>query len=100
VTSHQVLWCLRSGCRYPGSRLSFSLNRSTAVRLVLRIRIHNHWRTVATSLLAGDAGHNSRRLAGRWHGHLVPTRTVQLLVQITQAGKWTTYKTIRLTVRH
>ena len=100
LTSNTVVWCHGSGCHYPATQLRFSLNRPVSVRLVLRALKHDRWHRIATATLAGHAGHNSCGLAGRWHGHLIPARSVQLLVQLNQAGHWTTRKAIRLTIRH
>jgi hypothetical protein len=78
----------------------FELNRATAVRLVLQTRVHGRWKQVATAQLHGDPGVNRDRIAGRWHGRLVPTGRVRILVQIQADDHWRTAKTIGLTVRH
>jgi sugar lactone lactonase YvrE len=101
VTSTTIVWCQRgAGCRYPTTRLRFALNRATTLRLLLRTRVHGHWKKVATTTLDGHRGVNSDRIAGRWHGHLFPTGTVQILVQIQPDHYWRTAKRIGLTVRH
>ena len=61
---------------------------------------HGHFTPVATTTLHGHRGINRDRIAGRWHGHLFPTGPVQILVQIQHDHRWTTAKTISLTVRH
>jgi hypothetical protein len=113
ATATTIVWCRGAGCRYPLTRLRFSLKRATSVRLVLRTRVHGHYRQVATTILHGHRGFNQDRIAGRWHeglnhdriagrwhGHLFPVGPVQILVQVPQGHHWTTKKTIRLTVRH
>lgn len=80
TTSNSVTWCWGSGCRYPSTQLRFTLNRAVTVRLVLRAHANNGWQSVATSRLNAHAGLNHYRIAGRWHGHLVPARRVQILV--------------------
>jgi DNA-binding beta-propeller fold protein YncE len=100
VTSTTIVWCQGAGCQYPTTRLRFALNRATSVRLLLRTLVHGHWKQVATTTLHGRRGINRDRIAGRWHGHLVPTGAVQILVQIQRDQHWRTAKTIGLTVRH
>jgi hypothetical protein len=106
TTRSTIVWCRGTGCRYPTTRLRFSLNRATSVRLVLRTRGRGHYRRdatyrrVATTILRGRQGANLYRIAGRWHGHLLPVGPVQIRVQIRHDQRWTTKKTIRLTVRH
>jgi sugar lactone lactonase YvrE len=100
ATANAIVWCQSAGCRYPAARLRFALNRATAVRLLLRTRVHGHWKLVATTTLRGHSGINYHRIAGRWHGHLFPTGAVQILAQIQPDQHWTTAKTIHLTVRH
>jgi hypothetical protein len=95
-----IVWCRGQGCHYPTARLRFDLNRPASIRLVLRTRSHGHWRTVATTHVNGHAGANLHRIAGRWHGRLVPKGPVQVLVQTHQHGRWVTVKTLRLTVHH
>jgi hypothetical protein len=89
-----------TGCRYPPTRVRFELNRATTVRLVLQTRVHGHWKQVATTHLHGRPGVNRDRIAGRWHGRLVPAGPVRILVQIQADDHWRTAKTIGLTVRH
>jgi 6-phosphogluconolactonase len=100
ATADTIVWCHSPGCRYPATRLRFSLNRATTVRLVLRTRAHGHNTPVATTTLPGHEGVNRPRIAGRWHGHLVPTGPVQILIQTRHDHHWRTAKTIHLTVRH
>jgi DNA-binding beta-propeller fold protein YncE len=100
ATAATIVWCHGAGCRYPATRLRFSLNRATTVRLVLRTPAHGHDQPVATTFLHGHRGTNQHRIAGRWHGHLYPTGPVQILVQIQHAHHWRTTNTIHLTVRH
>lgn len=61
------------------------------------------WRRVAADTVNGHRGTNPIRIAGRWNGQLVPARAVQILVQArTGTGthaRWTTPKTVDLTVR-
>jgi hypothetical protein len=99
ATSTTIVWCHGAGCRYPATRLRFSLNRATSVRLVLRTRTRGQYRPVATRILRGHQGFNQDRIAGGWHGHLLPAGPVQILVQIQQDHHWTTKQTIRLNVR-
>jgi DNA-binding beta-propeller fold protein YncE len=100
VTMKLVIWCRGHGCRYPSTALRFLLNHTATVRLALRTRAHGHWKQVATTKLKGHRGMNRHRIAGRWHGLLVPTGPVQILVQIRRGRHWTTSKNIGLTVRH
>jgi hypothetical protein len=73
VSSHTVRWC--HGCTFPRVRLSFTLTRAAAVHLTLSTRRHGKWRQVGTATSHRHAGHNRIRLAGRWHGKLVPRGT-------------------------
>jgi DNA-binding beta-propeller fold protein YncE len=101
VSSPTVVWCSGYHCRYPSTGLQFTLNLTTTPRLVLRRRLHGEWRQVAAIRIDGHAGINRHRIAGRWHGQLVPDGAVQLAVQIRRDdGRWQTAKTIALTVRH
>jgi hypothetical protein len=95
-----IVWCHGAGCRFPATSLRFSLDRAARVRLVLRTRAHGHLRQAATTILPGYQGVNRNRIAGRWHGRLLPAGPVEILVQIQQDQHWTTAKTIGLTVRH
>lgn len=85
---------------YPPTRVRFELNRATTVRLVPQTRVQGHWKQVATTQLHGHPGVNRDRIAGRWHGRLVPAGPVGILVQIQADDHWRTAKTIGLTVRH
>ncbi len=97
LTSDVVRWC--HGCAYPSNALRFQLTQPTLVRVSLQTPVHGRWRQVAITTFHGHAGPNRFRIAGRWRGQLVPSRTVQLLVQTKQAGTWKTHRTLRLTVR-
>jgi DNA-binding beta-propeller fold protein YncE len=96
LTSHTITWC--SGCKYPGARLLFTLSRTTTIRLVLTADSDSKWHQIATTLLHAHAINNRYRLAGRWHGHLVPARHLRLLVQLLNSARWTTRATISLTI--
>jgi hypothetical protein len=98
--SGSVLWCRGKDCRYPTARLRFDLNQAATLRLVLRTRSQGHWRQVATAAVHGHGGVNRHRIAGRWHGLLVPAGPVEILVEAQQGGRWVTVKTIHLTVHH
>ena len=100
ATGTRIVWCHGTSCHYPTTRLRFSLNRPTAVRLVLRTRAHGQYKQLATTTLHGHQGANQHRIAGRWHGDLYPTGAVQILVQIQHDHHWRTAKTIGLAVRH
>jgi hypothetical protein len=100
ATGTRIVWCHGTSCHYPTTRLRFSLNRATVVRLVLRARVQGDYKQLATTILQGHLGVNQHRIAGRWHRHLSPTRRVQILVQMQHEHHWTTAKTIRLAVRH
>lgn len=100
ATAPTIIWCYGTPCRYPATSLRFSLNHATTVRLVLRTHAHGHYKQAATTILHGHQGNNQDRIAGRWHGHLVPVGPVQILVQIQHDHHWRTAKTIGLTVRH
>ena len=100
ATAATIRWCQDVGCPYPATRLRFTLNRAASVRLLLRTRAHGHYKQVATTILHGHQGSNRHLIAGRWHGHLFPIGPVQILVQIPPNHRWTTAKTIHLTVRH
>jgi hypothetical protein len=67
--------------------------------LVLRAYVRSRWRQVADSTLHGHRGADRFRVAGRWHGQMVPGRRVQILVELHGHGRWTTHKTLTLTVR-
>jgi hypothetical protein len=97
ISPQPLTWCV--GCAYPDTRLRFRLSRSASVRLTMLVRQHGSWRPVAVALLHGHGGANSRRLAGRWHGQLVPARRVEIVVAIRVNGTWTPRRTMLLTVR-
>ena len=100
ATTATIVWCHNDGCQYPASRLRFALNRAATIRLLLHTHTQRHWTRVASTTLRGHRGINRRRIAGRWHGHLYPIGAVQILVQIQRDHRWTTAKTIGLTVHH
>lgn len=100
VSRKTVVWCRGSHCTYPNATLSFRATRAESVRLLLRIKASGHWRQVGVAKVKAHAGLNRIRIAGRWHGALVPARKVELLVQSTDSGHWRTHKTLQLTVVH
>jgi hypothetical protein len=79
-------------------QLLFTLSEPTTVRLVLTARTNGDWHRVASTLLHAHAATDRYRLAGRWHGQLVPARHVRLLVQQQDNAHWKTLATINLTV--
>ena len=96
LTKATVNWCKH--CTYPNTRLHFNLSAGTEVRLTLMARRHGHWKQLAISTLHGHKGPNSVRVAGRWHGQLVPRRTIRILLRIDRDGTWTLVKTFTLVV--
>jgi hypothetical protein len=96
----QVVWCRGNGCTYPDAHVEFQLKAAAEVRLVLRAHVDGRWRQVAVANLAAHRGSNRYRLAGRWHGQLVPVRDVRLQVQVSPAGHWQTHSTLSVAVRH
>lgn len=100
TTKSTVMWCIRYGCSYPDTALRFHLGRALTVRLVLLARAAGRWHQVALTVVYGREGADRYRIAGRWHGQLVPERRVEMLVQVKRAQGWTTAKTLHLTVRH
>jgi WD40 repeat protein len=99
-TAKTITWCPRSACPYPAAMLTFHAQRTESVRLVLRARPDGEWKQVATSTVHAHTGSNEFRIAGRWHGALLPARPVQILVQIRAGSHWKTKATLRLTVTH
>jgi hypothetical protein len=96
-----VTWCMGvPGCKYPNTQLRFNLKRASTVRIVLQAEVGGGWQQVATTTVHGRKGANKFRLAGRWHGALVPARTVLVLIQVKHGSQWTTSSRIVLTVRH
>jgi hypothetical protein len=85
---------------YPNTQLQFSLKSAATVRVLLLARVGGSWRVVAKASIQGRSGANSDRLAGRWHGRLVPARPIRLQVEIKSDGHWTIERTLALTVRH
>lgn len=101
ATSGTIAWCRGRSCQYPTTGLRFTLNRATTVRLVLlRTRIGGHFTPVATATLQGHRVANRHRIAGRWHNDLYAIGLAGIRVQIQRDHRWTTAKTIDLTVRH
>ena len=96
LTKATVTWCKH--CTYPNTRLHFTLTAGTNVRLTLMAKIHGRWKQLAISTLHGRKGPNSIRVAGRWHGQLVPHRTIRILLRIDNHGTWTLVKTFTLVV--
>jgi hypothetical protein len=95
-----VTWCHGSGCHYPNTRLHFRLSRATTVRLVLSAEVHGRWRQVAAMSIRAHRGVNGYRLAGRWHGELVPVRQMRLRILVRRDGRWRTQNVVVLSVRH
>lgn len=95
-----VTWCHGNGCRFPDTQLRFHLNQPAAVKLVLSAEVDGHWRQVAVTSVHGHRGSNSYRVAGRWHGQLVPVRQVRLQLQLKVDGRWQTQKLMVLSIRH
>jgi len=95
-TTPVVTWCKH--CGYPNTKLGFHLSATADIRLDLMVRVHGRWRQVATTTLHGHRGNNSFRVAGRWHGQLVPGRTTHILLRLKRGSTWTTVKTLNLTV--
>ena len=91
-----VIWCKH--CTYPTTRLHFTLTAGTNLRLSLMAKVQGRWKQLAISMLHGHKGPNSVRLAGRWHGQLVPRRTIRILLRIDKHGTWTLVKTFTLVV--
>ena len=96
LTKATVTWCKH--CTYPNTRLHFTLTAGTDVRLTLMAKLHGHWKQLAISTLHAHTGSNSVRVAGRWHGQLVPRRTIRILLRIDQHGTLTLVKTFTLVV--
>lgn len=103
ANSRVINWCWGQRCKHrvPTTRIRFELNRAAHVRLALVAKVHGHWRQVARTTIHGHKGGNRYRLAGRWHGQLVPARPIRLRVE-TRPGtrRWVVDRTLRLTVRH
>lgn len=101
ASNSTLTWCMgASGCKYPNTQVRFNLKRASAVRLVLEAEAGGSWRRGAATSVHGHKGANKLRLAGRWHGALVPARTVMVLVQVKQGSHWMTGSRVKLTVRH
>lgn len=95
-----VTWCHGSGCGYPDTKLRFQLNHAATVRLVLSAKVDGRWRQVAATSVHAHRGSNSYRIAGRWHGQLVPVRQVRLQLELKHDGHWQTQKLMVLSIRH
>jgi hypothetical protein len=100
TTAKTVTWCRGPGCKYPSTRLLFDLNGPTTVRLVLSRHDDVGWKRVATASISGHIGLNRHRLAGRWHGALVPAGPVRIALQVRKDDHWKTRRTLRLRVFH
>jgi YVTN family beta-propeller protein len=100
VSRPTVTWCRGNGCKYPDTQFRFDVNESVRIRLVLRTDSRQHWHNASVAWLSSQPGSNTDRVAGRWHGHLIPAGQVRILFQINRNGHWKTLKTLRLTVRH
>jgi hypothetical protein len=100
LSRSDVVWCFGHGCQYPNTHIRFTLNRAATVRLVLQANAKGSWKKVAVAMVSGHGGSNSRVLAGRWHGGLVPARKVRILVQLKAGGHFTTRKTLFVRVKH
>lgn len=103
ASSRVVNWCWGEACNHgmPTTHISFDLNRAAPVRLALIAKVDGQWRQVATTTIHGHKGANRHRLAGGWHGQLVPARPVRLRVETKpDARGWVVGRTLRLTVRH
>jgi hypothetical protein len=98
LTTKTITWCRGPVCKYPSTWLLFDLNRPTTVRLVLSRHDHAGWHSVATASINGHDGLNRVRLAGRWNGALVPAGPVKIALQVQTDGRWTTSRTLRLSV--
>ena len=96
--AHQGDRHLVQALHLPQHRLHFTLTAGTDVRLTLMAKLHGHWKQLAISTLHAHTGSNSVRVAGRWHGQLVPRRTIRILLRIDQHGTWTLVKTFTLVV--
>ena len=96
LTGPTITWCKH--CTYPNTRLTFNLSAGADIRLGLMAKTHGRFKQVATTTLHGHRGHNSFRVGGRWHGQLVPHRTMHILVDLRQGTHWTLVKTLKLTV--
>lgn len=99
-SSATLTWCSGSSCQYPNTTLRFRARSSVTVRFVLEDSVGGTWRQVKTTSVHARRGANQYRIAGRWHGKLVPAGPVRLLVQAKAGARWTTYGTLKLTVIH
>jgi hypothetical protein len=100
VSRSTVTWCRGARCRYPNTRLRFTLSGASMVRLVLSAKVNGRWRQVAATEVHARHGSNSYRIAGRWRGQLVAIRHVRLRFQLKRNGHWQTQKLMLLTVHH
>jgi len=96
LTTPTVTWC--KYCAYPNTKLDFHLSAKTDIRLSLLVKTHGRWHQAAATTLHAHQGNNSFRIAGRWHGQLVPDRTTHILVHLKRNSTWTLVKTLNLTV--
>jgi hypothetical protein len=98
VSSRTIRWC--RGCEFPQVRLAFGLSRSAVVHLTLSTQRDGTWRQVGTATSNRHTGQNRIRVAGRWHGHLVPTGTYRVMLYAkTPTGRSDT-RTIVLEITH
>jgi hypothetical protein len=97
VNPHTIVW--RKGDRAPTLWLTFLLSRDATLQMSLQARIHGQWRQLAGASTHALAGADRVQLVGRWHGSLVPSRTVRLTVQATAANKASAAETLYVTVK-
>jgi hypothetical protein len=98
ISSHTVRWC--HGCQFPADRLSFALSQTATVHLTLYARHHGHWRQVGTATIHREAGHHQIRLAGRWHGSLVPKGTDRITLYAQTSSQRSQKQTFTLHITH
>jgi hypothetical protein len=101
TSGQSVTWCWGAhACKYPATQVRFTLATPDTVHLVLEAKAGGVWRKLAAANINGHKGTNRFRIAGRWHGALVPARTVKLLIKVKHDGRWVAHKQIVLTIRH
>ncbi|MGH2859082.1 MAG: hypothetical protein ACRDMJ_16530 [Solirubrobacteraceae bacterium] len=98
LNPHTVRWCHR--CSYPNVRLSFALNRAATLHMDLWAKVRGRWRRVASATSHRHAGHNRTRVAGRWHGKLVPVGQYRLVIYAHNTNTTSGKQTVRLVVKH
>ena len=99
ATDSTTIHCHGQLCRY-AITLRFKLNHATAVRTQIRAEDNNRWRQVASTVIPAHTGTNHPQLAGHLPTDLHDTKSLQVLVQFDQAGRWSTQKTLRVAARH